>query len=1170
MWLTIAGLWLSIYTLSARIIGFFLHLVEIWSLVLGRRIDGAIAGLEPSQLVAVKKTEAREAAAGEPSLHKYDVFINHRGPDVKLTFAAHLTDALCRAGFFPFLDAKSIRQGHHVFKSIDEALSGACIHVAIFSKRYAESKYCLQELCDMLQSEKIIIPVFYDVKPEHLRYIEGGPYAKGFHKHRSRGRHKDIQKWKDALFQVSERRGFRKDEVKGDENELVKSIVVAVRRESHADLQPQRGHLFGLEESLEEALDTLTMMKKDVGVLGLVGMGGIGKTTLATEIYNHYVSRREFTHHSFLKDVRSTEQLHLQHQLVNDVIQEDSRSSTKKYRKWFDTFRTQKVLLVVDDIDNTSQFEGLIPDILGLASGSRIVVTSRHKDVLVTAVREAKCIKVFEVKLLNVMHSRQLFNWHAFYTEAPSRDFRDLAEKVADACGGHPLALEVIGASLFDKKDGPADREIWMDALRILNQNGDILDKLRISYNSLPSDGDRAMFRDIACLLIGMHTEVAMELWNSCRSCGDYCSTTKGPSLVLRRLMDKSLVKVDASNRLGMHDVIRDMGRDIVIKESSRPGKRTHLWNAATATRVLTKKEGTHRIRGIKLSTMESTGTPSYVVEHFASMDELHLLILDGSLLVGNEYSKLSQELRWVQWRSFPASQLPSGLNLPQLVVLDLTDSSSLSRLWQVDDLIQFPLLQRLILANCKGLQELPQNIGQSMPRLRTMEMEKCSLIAELPDSVGQLKCLEHLILSGCESLESLPEAVVNLTELKRLLLDDCSKLKQLPAGLGRLISMEVLNLSNCKCLVELPPSVNGLQVLKELHMKSTCKPDGRLLPFVGVLTALKAFHLCGNEAITVLPQSFGNLKSLVRLQISDCSTLVTVEALPRSLQHLDMAFCARLTNFPSIAEVNTLKSLNLCNCKSLTQIGGLECLTALEEINLAGCTSVLLNEMQVLHCRSLRTCYLTGSKVAVAYDNIWSEKEPAQQLISYYDDAIGYLPNGMTEKVLAREWSHEFLAETAISSEMECMAVIFCFVMHDQGWSDYPRDHGKYNSECYMDVWIMRENTRVYDSRLFTLRHADEHNQVYLCTFRRRHPFVQSLKLGDKICVCARSHFPGWKITVLEGAICVVHGEKDHRVIAMNSKLLNKDQSAKLVDKLSNLVVVDHCSSSLRPVMVH
>jgi len=203
---------------------FFIHLAANCNNVFGRKIGGsAVAGLESNPAPVddekydySKASEITQVAAGAAApLHKYDVFINHRGPDVKLTFAAHLTDALCRAGFFPFLDAKSIRQGRHVFDSIDEALSGACVHVAIFSKRYAESKYCLQELCDMLHSQKIIIPVFYDVKPEHLRWIESGPYAYGFRKHRIRGRHKEIQKWKDALAQVSEGRGFRKDEVNG-------------------------------------------------------------------------------------------------------------------------------------------------------------------------------------------------------------------------------------------------------------------------------------------------------------------------------------------------------------------------------------------------------------------------------------------------------------------------------------------------------------------------------------------------------------------------------------------------------------------------------------------------------------------------------------------------------------------------------------------------------------------------------------------------------------------------------------------------------------------------------------------------------------------------------------------------------------------------------------------
>jgi hypothetical protein len=172
----------------------------------GKRIESVKSG---------EAASARLIGAAECKPHQYDVFINHRGPDVKKTFVAHLNAALRRDGYRPFLDAKSIRQGRHVFNSIDRALKGACVHVAIFSKRYAESKYCLNELCDMLNSNHVILPVFYGVNPEDLRWIDNGPFKEGFQKHVQRGRREEIQKWKAALRKVADYRGFRLDEVNG-------------------------------------------------------------------------------------------------------------------------------------------------------------------------------------------------------------------------------------------------------------------------------------------------------------------------------------------------------------------------------------------------------------------------------------------------------------------------------------------------------------------------------------------------------------------------------------------------------------------------------------------------------------------------------------------------------------------------------------------------------------------------------------------------------------------------------------------------------------------------------------------------------------------------------------------------------------------------------------------
>lgn len=365
--------------------------------------------------------------------------------------------------------------------------------------------------------------------------------------------------------------------------------MVAIQGEMPDTQQPQH-YRVGLEESTKEVVGKLDVMGDSVGVLGLYGMGGIGKTTLANEVYNHFASSRTFQHRSFLKDVRGSKLLDLQQQLVHDLFKEHLKSS-EDYPYYFNRFKGLRMLIVVDDIDEKYQFDQLIFNLQELANGTRILVTSRERDVLNRTMGHIRDKALHEVKVLNTIEARQLFNWHAFYNEIPDRGFEHLAVKVADACSGHPLALESVGATLFDKKE-PQDKPMWLDAIKTMNSNGDIQNKLRITYDGLPSDAERMMFLDVACLLIGEHEEVALEIWESCDTCYGGCATSKGPTLALRILKDKSLVKLNALRQLSMHDVLRDMGRDIVARQSpSNPGKRSHLWHSLTTAKVLEKKQ---------------------------------------------------------------------------------------------------------------------------------------------------------------------------------------------------------------------------------------------------------------------------------------------------------------------------------------------------------------------------------------------------------------------------------------------------------------------------------------------------------------------------------------------------------------------------------------------------
>jgi len=372
-----------------------------------------------------------------------------------------------------------------------------------------------------------------------------------------------------------------------DEAQLKTAIVSKVQDHLRPSQPPPVApYQVGLEETSKKLIETLNRMEKDVGVLSLVGMGGIGKTTLAKKIYCHLEKDDKFEKKSILMDVKESAILDLQKQLAHDLFRKDVRSM-REYNECFDRVMDRKVLIVIDDIDEKAQFDKLIPNINKLALGSRVIITSRDSNVVNNIRKSGNCKYLeHEMALLTVEDARHLFNWHAFNSIDAIADFKELAEKATNACCGLPLALEVIGCFLFDKREEFDVERTWPQTIKTLSEEEDIFNKLKISYDSLSPEASM-MFLDIACFMIGQREHIAMQILEACKS--DY----KGPASTFSSLMDKCLVKLDEDRRIIMHDLLRDMGRQVVKNQSHhmKKGTPSHLWDPEMVQLVLQNKE---------------------------------------------------------------------------------------------------------------------------------------------------------------------------------------------------------------------------------------------------------------------------------------------------------------------------------------------------------------------------------------------------------------------------------------------------------------------------------------------------------------------------------------------------------------------------------------------------
>ncbi|XP_059653193.1 disease resistance protein RPV1-like isoform X2 [Cornus florida] len=936
----------------------------------------------------------QEASSSRCSYH---VFLSFRGEDTRNTFTDHLYTALLHAGMRTFRDDDGLERGQNITLELNKAIQESRISIIVFSKDYASSRWCLDELLNILEHKKtaghMILPVFYHVDPSHVRK-QTGSFAEAFATHEERFKAETeerkeaglerIKRWKAALREVADLAGMViKD---GQEASFIQKIVKEIGNKLNRRVLSVCPHPIGIDSRVKDINLWIQDGSTDVGIVTICGIGGIGKTTIAKTVYNLNFDRFEGS--SFLANIREISEqpnglVRLQKQLLSDILRgrkEKISSVDEGIIKIRDAICSKRVLIVLDDVDQLDQLNALLIMRDWFYPGSKIILTTRREQLL----KAHELCKMHKVKEFNDDESFQLFCWHAFGQDHPIEVYLEKSKRVVQYCGGLPLALQVLGSSLSGR---PVD--VWESTLKKLEviPNSQILKKLKISFDSLQDDDDRNVFLDIACFFVGKDKDFIITILDGC----DFY-----PKVGIHNLIDRCLIAIDENNKLTMHQLLRDMGREIIRQESPKePGKRSRLWHHKDAFSVLNDKTGTDSVEGVTLNlnaskedwsrkkffgldnakrhhsedfldkptllsennslkqrrlgffswlpinsaSTISNSTSNEVdlhIDAFSRMPRLRLLQLNNARLKG-DYEEFPRKLKWLCWRGFPLESIPSGLHLESLVALDMRNSS-LKQAWNGNKLLGS--LKILNLSHSHALSNTPD--FSQFPNLERLILKNCINLIEIHESIEELGRLVLLNLKGCKNLRKLPSKIGQLKSLQILIVSHCSKLEKLatlPAvGIG----------------INQPPSMTtGVStVLGEMESLKMLPADG-----IGINQSPSM-----TTGVRSWPSHFrdwllGPRRSPESISFSLCS-------LPRSLSSLSLVGC-NLSNddIPNdLGSLSLLKYLNLSENPICSLPESVKCLTVLQELYLNKCKTLQilpelpmsLSRLHLYGCRSL------------------------------------------------------------------------------------------------------------------------------------------------------------------------------------------------------------------------
>ncbi|KAG0603715.1 hypothetical protein M758_10G115900 [Ceratodon purpureus] len=923
---------------------------------------------------------------------KHKVFLSHSG--AQKDFVEQLCLDIERCDRHPFFDKRrsSLPIGEKFPPLIFDAIRQCHAGVLVLSKEFfSKTKWPMLELVAMVRELKSpnsrlkLIPVFYKLSREEWLDDENRlEWFAQWKEWASVDERICIEEWKKALDVLKSINSLM---MRDGEVHLRREIVDAVCKLVLPETRWDDSHVQGRSRLCEILLQKINerVKRNGIQVMGLHGIGGIGKTTMCKAMCNEVFER--FGGRVCHVELNTTSEVEiLQNVLRRLSTIEHGHVGGLNIDECRDKLRRcvvkQPVFLAIDNLLDKPEAKKQAKTLLGTqwTEGSVVIVATRALGELTNLnqyIRSEDCVEMPE---LTEVEARCLFLNHV--TCGQGATIAMLDKRLVGRCvlrchfgkgeglGCHyiPLALEVLGEQLGCNG---YDAELWEMQLKNIDVFREKLTKdehpifsiLRTSYDSLSEDV-QMLFMDTA-LFLPSHPFYPFEIyeWNLF----DWLSTVHGTSVSqvmkqLEYLKRRSLLESlgDGRTRMVMHDLWREFcvaeaaigkfedGRCLFVEEESSKLAETSpgpggCWR--NMRRMCFLNEGWRCLDGVE-------------VDQFVNL--LLLKVESGSFLLGG-----SLELDVKGLRHLKSLDLKTGY-----VNVKCAGLGSLSKLaylrWEnfytpppdVEEIGSLRKLQVLILQGFKG--------------------------DKLPD-LGMLTSLRLVSFVGCIAIKSISGLGSKLTNIKFLDLRSCYSLQECP-GVGDLYALVVLNLGGCGQLKDVP-CLRMLTRLRKLVIEH-CQLL-RAVPGLSDLVALEELWAGGCTALEVLPD-LRKLTKLKKLMCAGCSALKRLSCTTplRAVEQIVLRDCSSLEEMPDLSTFPQLKWLRLGGCTGLRTLTSSAPLRTLLLLDLEGCSKLSALPDHLSGSVELEQIRLQKSGIVLHEDEITELKACCRRLVVFPSSA--------------------------------------------------------------------------------------------------------------------------------------------------------------------------------------